>query len=65
MAMKSTTGQSQTERKPIPIWIIFLLVFGVPLVMITLGMSLGATFIEMFMFSLLCLFGLALVYFMR
>ncbi|MBL8822183.1 MAG: hypothetical protein JNJ77_06305 [Planctomycetia bacterium] len=63
--MKPTTSQSQHERKPVPIWIVLLLIIGVPTVMITLGMSLGAAFIEMMMFSILCLFGLALVYFMR
>jgi len=63
--MKSNTSQSQTERKPVPLWIILILIIGVPTVMITLGMSLGAAFIEMFMFSILCVFGLALVYFMR
>lgn len=63
--MKPTTSQSQTERKPVPLWIVLVLIIGVPTVMITLGVSLGATFIEMLMFSILCLFGLALVYFMR
>lgn len=60
-----TSNTNTSQRAPVPGWIILLVLIGVPTVIITLGLILGATLIELIMFSLLCLFGLALVYFMR
>lgn len=60
-----STPSSNSKRAPVPGWIILLIIFGVPLVITTVGLSLGAHIMEMVMFSLLCLFGLALVFFMR
>jgi hypothetical protein len=54
-----------SQRAPVPSWLVWLILIGVPAVIITVGKIAGATMIELIMFSLLCLFGLALVYFMR
>ncbi|HMP17342.1 MAG TPA: hypothetical protein PKD72_09985 [Gemmatales bacterium] len=56
---------SPPERAPIPGWLLKLIIFGVPACIITMGLWMGATLVELVMFSLLCLFGIALVYFMR
>jgi hypothetical protein len=54
-----------SQRAPIPSWVVWLILLGVPTVIISVGLFLGATFIELVMFSFLCLLGIALVYFMR
>ena len=54
-----------TQRTPVPSWLIWLIILGVPTVIITVGTLAGASMIELVMFSVLCLFGLALVFFMR
>ncbi len=58
-------SNTSSQRAPIPGWIIWLIVLGVPFTIITVGLLMGATLVELIMFSLLCLFGIALVYFMR
>ena len=55
----------ESKRAPVPGWLILTIVLGVPLVITTVGLILGAHIMELVMFSLLCLFGLALVFFMR
>lgn len=59
------TTSSNSKRAPVPGWIIAMILLGVPLVIITVGLILGAHIMELVMFSILCLFGLALVFFMR
>lgn len=61
----ANTANSNSKRAPVPGWIIALILLGVPLVIITVGLILGAHIMELVMFSILCLFGLALVFFMR
>jgi hypothetical protein len=58
-------SDSSSQRAPIPAWVIWLILLGVPAAIITIGTILGATLVELIMFSFLCLVGIALVYFMR
>ncbi|HQR08195.1 MAG TPA: hypothetical protein PLN21_15315 [Gemmatales bacterium] len=63
--LPSKVSNSNSKRAPVPGWIIALILLGVPFVIITVGLILGAHIMELVMFSILCLFGLALVFFMR
>jgi len=60
-----STTSSNAVRKPVPGWVILLILVGVPAAIITIGLSMGGHIMELVMFSLLCLCGLALVFFMR
>ncbi len=59
------TPTPESKRAPVPGWLVLTFLLGVPLVIITVGLMMGAHIMELVMFSLLCLFGLALVFFMR
>ncbi len=65
--MKEPTSatKDKDKRAPVPGWVIALILLGVPLAIITIGLSMGGHIMELVMFSILCLFGLALVFFMR
>lgn len=65
ISMKEKLSTTQDQRAPVPRWIVALILLGVPLAITTVGVFMGAHIMEMVMFSILCLFGLALVFFMR
>jgi len=46
-----------------PAWLILLFVAGVPAVVTVAGILIGAHVVEIVVFSMLCLFSLALVFF--
>lgn len=46
-----------------PFWIVLLFIFGIPTAVTVIGISIGAHAAEIVVFSLLCLFSLALVIF--
>ncbi|MFT3882067.1 MAG: hypothetical protein QM703_20740 [Gemmatales bacterium] len=61
----ASSNASNSKRAPVPGWIIALILLGFPFVIISVGLFFGAHIMELVMFSILCLFGLALVFFMR
>jgi len=61
----ASSTSPNTKRAPVPGWLILSVVLGTPLVIITVGLMMDRHIMELVMFSLLCLFGLALVFFMR
>lgn len=51
------------KARSVPRWLTLLIVLGVPTVVAVAGSILGAHLVEMVIFSMLCLFSVALVYF--
>ncbi|HQR41969.1 MAG TPA: hypothetical protein PLX97_04780 [Gemmatales bacterium] len=51
------------EARRVPGWLILLIVAGVPTLVTIVGSLLGAHAIEIVVFSLLCLFSVALMFF--
>lgn len=63
--MNKPASAPETKRSPVPGWLTALILLGVPVIIFTIGIIMGAHIMELVMFSILCLFGLALVFFMR
>jgi ABC-type methionine transport system permease subunit len=56
-------GNTSPPARRAPAWIILLFVLGIPMAVTVIGISIGAHAAEIVVFSLLCLFSLALVMF--
>lgn len=56
-------SNSPPSQRRAPTWIILLFVLGIPAAVTVIGISIGAHAAEIVVFSLLCLFSLALVMF--
>ncbi|MFT3882066.1 MAG: hypothetical protein QM703_20735 [Gemmatales bacterium] len=59
--MKDSNTPSKSNR--LPRWLIPMFVFGIPTVVTIVGLMIGAHLVEIVIFSMLCLFSLALVLF--
>lgn len=53
----------QPTRRRVPRWVVRLIVIGVPAVVTVVGLLTGAHVVEIVVFSMLCLFSMALVFF--
>jgi hypothetical protein len=56
-------SNSPPSPRRAPTWIILLFILGIPTVVTVTGIIIGAHAVEIVVFSLLCLFSLALVFF--
>ncbi|HQR08196.1 MAG TPA: hypothetical protein PLN21_15320 [Gemmatales bacterium] len=59
--MKENNTSSKAGR--IPTWLILMFALGVPIIITIVGLMIGAHVVEIVIFSMLCLFSLALVFF--
>jgi hypothetical protein len=55
--------KTQPEPKRLPRWLVLLIVLGVPAFVTVAGMIMKAHFIEIVVYSMLCLFSVGLVFF--
>lgn len=62
MNVMKESNTPPTGRR-LPRWLIPIFVFGVPTVVTIVGLMIGAHVVEIVIFSMLCLFSLALVFF--
>jgi len=62
MSLMKESNTPPTARR-IPRWLILSFVLGVPTVVTIVGLMIGAHVVEIVIFSMLCLFSLALVFF--
>jgi hypothetical protein len=56
-------SKSPPEPRRLPRWLVLLIVLGVPAVITVAGITMKAHFIEIVVYSMLCLFSVALVFF--
>jgi hypothetical protein len=61
----ASSPPSETKKRRLPGWVLFLIVVAIPTAFITLGRIMGAHYAEIFVFMILCLFGACLTYFLR
>lgn len=53
------------KRTKLPGWAWMLIIIGIPTVFIVAGRLLGRSYVEIFVFMILCTFGAFMTYFLR
>jgi membrane-associated PAP2 superfamily phosphatase len=61
--MHQMADHQPTERRRVPAWVYLCLGLGVPLIVSVAGTIMGAHVMEIVIFTMLCFFSLALVFF--
>jgi hypothetical protein len=61
----SPSTEPEKKRNKLPGWFLPAVVIGVPTVFIVAGRLLGRTWVEIFVFMILCTFGAFMTYFLR
>lgn len=64
--MSASPSTEQTEKRgKLPGWVWLIIVIGLPTVFIVAGRLLGRSYVEIFVFMILCTFGAFMTYFLR